>query len=122
MVTYFLTEEKGGVCRHFAAAATMMFRAFGIPARYAIGFAVPVTAGEWTEWKGDGHAWTEIYLEGYGWVSLEVTGGNMKPDSPDNIPSDSSSSDDIFYAYDAIADERWRREMDNGKRKSGGAV
>ena len=74
MVEYFLTGSKEGVCRHYAAAATMMFRALGIPARYAIGFAIPVTAGEWTEWDGDGHAWTEIYVEGYGWIPLEVTG------------------------------------------------
>ena len=74
MVTHFLTQEQRGVCRHYAAAATMMFRALGIPARYCIGFAVGVKGGEWTDVMGDGHAWTEIYIDGYGWVPLEVTG------------------------------------------------
>ena len=77
MVTYFLTEYKRGVCRHFAAAATMMFRALGIPARYTIGFAVDVEANVQLQYAGDGHAWTEIYLQGYGWIPLEVTGGKM---------------------------------------------
>ena len=79
MVTYFLTEEKAGVCRHFAAAATMMYRALGIPARYTIGYAIPTTANEWVEWKGDGHAWVEVYIDGLGWVPVEVTGGNLEP-------------------------------------------
>lgn len=121
MVTYFLTEEKAGVCRHFAAAATMMFRALGIPARYAIGFAVPVTANEWTEWEDAGHAWTEVYFDGYGWVPLEVTGGNMAPERPDD-DLDDSSDEDIFYACEAIADERWRKEMDSRKRQGGERV
>ena len=77
MVTYFLTEHKRGVCRHFAAAATMMFRALGIPARYTIGFAVNVQANVKLEYRGVGHAWTEIYLQGYGWIPLEVTGSRM---------------------------------------------
>ena len=75
MVTYFLTEHKRGVCRHFAAAATMMFRALGIPARYTIGFMVNIEANVKLEYSGDGHAWTEIYMENYGWIPLEVTGG-----------------------------------------------
>jgi transglutaminase-like putative cysteine protease len=81
MVTCFLTEYKRGVCRHFAAAATMMFRTLGIPARYTIGFAVDVDAGEWRVYGDDpgevGHAWTEIYIQDYGWIPLEVTGGNL---------------------------------------------
>ncbi len=81
MVTYFLTEHKRGVCRHFAAAATMMFRALGIPARYTIGFAVNVEADVKLIYGDDldeqGHAWTEIYLPKYGWVPLEVTGGRI---------------------------------------------
>ncbi len=80
MVTYFLTEEKAGVCRHFAAAATMMYRALGIPARYTTGYAVSTIQDEWYEYEGAGHAWVEIYIDGMGWVPIEVTGSNMEPD------------------------------------------
>ena len=120
MVTYFLTEEKAGVCRHFAASATMMFRALGIPARYAIGFAVPVTAGEWTEWQDAGHAWTEIYLNGYGWVPLEVTGSNLAPPRPDEPTPD--EEDGVVYAYEPFYRESYYTQTRDGKRRKGGRV
>ncbi|MBO4627744.1 MAG: transglutaminase domain-containing protein [Lachnospiraceae bacterium] len=37
-VTYFLTEQKKGLCAHFATAATVLLRAKGIPARYVEGY------------------------------------------------------------------------------------
>ena len=96
MVTYFLIEHKRGVCRHFAAAATMMYRALGIPARYVTGYKVDVTAGEWLiygdEPEEQGHAWVEVYLEDYGWVAIEVTGGNMG-DGPENDPEEDSDGE-----------------------------
>jgi len=70
----FLDEYKEGVCRHYASAATMLYRALGIPARYVTGFAVTTEAGEWTEIKTPGHAWVEVYVDGIGWVYVEVTG------------------------------------------------
>ena len=96
MVTYFLNTAKEGVCRHYAAAATMMFRAFGVPARYVTGFATGLDANIWNEYSGDGHAWTEIYIDGFGWVPLEVTpGGSMGGDgSGDGSGGDLGGSDD----------------------------
>ena len=81
MVTHFLTGIQRGVCRHFAAAATMMFRALGIPARYTTGYKVDVQQGVWRVYGDEpgeeGHAWTEVYLQDYGWVAVEVTGSNL---------------------------------------------
>lgn len=39
-IEYFLFERKEGYCQHFASAAVMMFRMYGVPARYATGLAV----------------------------------------------------------------------------------
>ena len=39
-IEYFLYENKRGYCAHYASAATMIFRAMGIPARYVEGYAV----------------------------------------------------------------------------------
>lgn len=39
-VNYFLTTTKKGLCAHFASAATLIFRYYGIPARYCEGYAV----------------------------------------------------------------------------------
>ena len=74
-VIYFLTEGKAGVCRHFASAATLMYRSLGIPARYVTGFATTTVAGEWVALtEADYHAWVEVYIDGFGWYPVEVTG------------------------------------------------
>ena len=54
----FLTTSKIGHSVHFATAATLMFRYYGIPARYVEGYLI---------------TWTEIYIDGLGWVPLEMT-------------------------------------------------
>ena len=69
----FLETYKEGVCRHYASAATVLYRALGFPARYTVGFKGATKAGQWTEIT-DGHGWTEVYIDGVGWVAVEVTG------------------------------------------------
>lgn len=84
VAVYFLEEAKEGICQHYAAAATMMYRAFGIPARYVTGFAKEVTPDTSYDITAmDAHAWVEIYLSGLGWVPVEVTGSDAfeLPDS-----------------------------------------
>ena len=76
IVIAFLTDYKEGICQHYAASATMLYRALGIPARYTVGYAGSTRAGEWTEITlAQAHAWTEIYIDGIGWIPVEVTGG-----------------------------------------------
>ena len=74
---YFLTESKEGYCVHFATAAAAMYRALGIPARYASGYRVSVkeasTVTDVTDM--DTHAWAEVYLSGLGWLPVETTPG-----------------------------------------------
>lgn len=100
-VNYFLTENKKGYCAHFASAAVLIFRYYGIPARYCEGYAVDygqiIDKGELVEdadykdyfsgyselgetglitvdaTDADAHAWVEIYDETYGWQVVEVT-------------------------------------------------
>ena len=72
----FLDEYKEGICQHFASAATLLYRAMGIPARYTIGFLVETQEGTWVDVKGESaHAWVEVYIDGMGWIEVEVTGG-----------------------------------------------
>lgn len=76
----FLEEYKEGVCRHYATAATLLFRTLGIPARYTVGAFAETVAGEWVDVKDDKmHAWVEVYIDGVGWIYVEVTGS--LPDS-----------------------------------------
>lgn len=94
----FLSDYKEGVCRHFASAATLLFRALGIPARYAIGYAGTVKAGEWTDFTGaDAHAWVEVYIKGFGWATVEVTGAAPSGDLREKLeikPADLSQKYD----------------------------
>ena len=93
VVVSFLTEYKKGVCRHYAGAATVLYRMLGIPARYVIGYTGDTVAGEEVVIETDkAHAWVEVYIDGMGWVQVEVTagfgggdgegGGGGKPDQP----------------------------------------
>ncbi len=76
----FLEKYKEGVCQHYASAATLLYRAMGIPARYTVGFVVDTEAEEWIDVKGkSAHAWVEVYINGMGWVMIEVTNGFEGP-------------------------------------------
>lgn len=83
-------EDKEGYCTHFATMATLMFRNYGIPARYVEGYYVSPESDELTKYNSTGvsnievtdqraHAWTEIYIDGYGWMPVEVTPGYAGP-------------------------------------------
>lgn len=79
-VEYFLFDSREGYCQHFASAAVLMFRMYGIPARYAAGYAV--SPSDFTEnedgWHAEvtdeaAHAWPEIFVENVGWIPVEAT-------------------------------------------------
>lgn len=77
----FLFESKKGYCVHYATAAALMYRMYGIPARYVTGFKVLADSfkeNEQHEWCADvtdarQHAWVEIFIDNYGWVPVDVT-------------------------------------------------
>ena len=72
----FLDKYKMGICQHYASAATLLYRAMGIPARYTVGFYVEARENEWVDVYGSSaHAWVEVYIKDMGWVQIEVTGG-----------------------------------------------
>ncbi|MBR6658126.1 MAG: hypothetical protein IKL18_08170 [Oscillospiraceae bacterium] len=81
---FFLEKSARGYSVHYATAATLMLRYFGIPARYAEGYFLPAEeAAEYelgetiTLTENHAHAWAEYYLEGVGWIPFEVTPGYM---------------------------------------------
>lgn len=81
IVEYFLFDSHQGYCQHFASAATLMYRMYGIPARYASGYRIQpsdFTRNEEGAWEAvvtdeAAHAWVEIFLPDYGWTPVEVT-------------------------------------------------
>lgn len=79
-VLKFLDGSKKGYDVHYATAAVMMFRYYGIPARYVEGYLI--TKDDVKAMKADepfyidgthAHAWAEYYQDGVGWLPFEVT-------------------------------------------------
>lgn len=69
----FLSSGKGYDVQ-YATAAAMMFRYYGIPARYVEGYLItPQMAGKTVQVpRSMAHAWVEIYVDGVGFVPIEV--------------------------------------------------
>lgn len=120
-VRYFLTEQNSGYCAHFAAASTMLFRYYGIPARYCEGYVItqsavtdravateyktedfftgtnslgelPVVSVEITD--GEAHAWTEIFIDGFGWIPVDMT--------PPSTDEDEATYSDFLFSLSSI--------------------
>ena len=71
----FMERTRAGHCEYFATATVMLFRAAGIPARYATGFSVQ----EYSETQGlylarelHAHAWVHAWLDG-AWRVVDTT-------------------------------------------------
>lgn len=91
-ITWFLTVNHKGYCVHFASAAVMMFRYYGIPSRYVEGYRVDSYT---QDHKGiardsDAHAWVEIFTPESGWMPIEVTPGfkDVDEDESSSVTTD----------------------------------
>jgi hypothetical protein len=75
-VSDFLMRERSGHCEYFATATTLLLRQAGIPARYAIGYAVPEEASDKVHLVRNrhAHAWVLAYVGGT-WRDFDTTPG-----------------------------------------------
>lgn len=76
----FLQETRSGFSVHFATAAALMFRYYGIPARYVEGYLITpedvdgvLSHSAVVVTDENAHAWVEIYQDGVGWIPFEAT-------------------------------------------------
>jgi hypothetical protein len=70
-----MTRTKSGHCEYFAAAATLLLRAAGVPTRYATGYAVmehSALEDAWIVRARHAHAWTRAWVDGR-WIDLDPT-------------------------------------------------
>lgn len=81
---YFMEQSKEGYSVHYATAAAVMLRYFGVPSRYVEGYylseeqAAVYEPGETIPIpEANAHAWAEYYLDGVGWIPFETTPGYM---------------------------------------------
>ena len=78
-----LLKDRRGFSPQFASVATLMFRYYGIPSRYAEGYYT-ANAKKSTDIKltnKNAHAWVEVYMNGLGFIPVEVTPGFYKEDN-----------------------------------------
>ena len=71
----FMTRTRAGHCEYFAAAATLLLRAAGVPARYATGYAVmehSALEDAYIVRSRHSHAWTRAWAGGR-WTDLDTT-------------------------------------------------
>ena len=123
-LAYFLFESKTGNSVHFASAAVVLYRMFGIPARYVVGYEIPTplfsaqSNGTYTATvQGDNaQAWAEIYVPGIGWMPKDMTPGVIGTyeevgsggEKIEAIVDDSSQmqEDEDLRAEETLADSR----------------
>lgn len=82
-IAAFLLDHRSGHCEYYASATSLLLRAAGIPARYAVGYTAheySPTEQQYIVRLKDAHAWALAYVDNT-WVKVETTpGGGMTPD------------------------------------------
>jgi protein-glutamine gamma-glutamyltransferase len=83
-LTRFLLTSRSGHCEYFATATVLVLRRLGIPARYAVGYAVHETSGSgyvvrerdahaWClAWNATTKAWDDFDTTPASWVAIEA--------------------------------------------------
>lgn len=132
---YFLSKSYAGDDMHFATAATLMFRAAGIPARYAEGYYLsPKEMKLYTEMSdvsynvldSNAHAWVEIYIDEIGWFPVEVIPGfyDMKKQKTKETEDDEKIEEQTksYYQDEAPEYDEPDNQQEPEKKKDKSAV
>lgn len=74
-IAHFLTETRRGHCEFFASSTVLLLRRAGIPARYAVGYAVEHYSpmeGAWIARARHAHSWALAWVDGR-WITVDAT-------------------------------------------------
>jgi hypothetical protein len=71
----FLLQSRSGHCEYFATAGVLLLRRAGVPARYAVGYAVHEGSGQkYVVRQRDAHAWCLVWnADRERWEDLDTT-------------------------------------------------
>ena len=101
----------------------MMFRAYGIPARYTVGYSAYANREATTIVKASSaHAWVEVYVAGLGWVPVEVTPSSGEEPAPQPTRTLSIKTKSAEWKYDGISHsyaDQTAFELESGKLYTG---
>ena len=107
----FACTAHHGNCTDFHSLFIGMARAAGIPARFEIGFPIPI--GQLQGEISGYHCWAEFYIQGTGWVPIDASEAWQMPDKHD-------------YFFGALDPNRVRfsggRDLVLSPRQSGSAI
>lgn len=76
--TFWACSERYGNCTDFHALFIALARTEGIPARFEIGFPVPLDRSEGV--IGGYHCWVQFYLPERGWVPIDASEAAKHPE------------------------------------------
>lgn len=120
-------NAKQGYCEYYATLATLLFRHFGIPARYVSGFAHPerVEGRPYALFRRrHSHAWVEVYAHDQ-WLTFD-------PTPPIMVMWDSRSfwwqikweslKGHFAYAFHVLREGEWRRVVDSWQSMTAGVL
>jgi transglutaminase-like putative cysteine protease len=108
----FLLNSRAGHCEYFATATTLLLRAAGVPARYAVGYSVQ----EWSRLEQryivrarHAHSWTLAYVDG-AWRDVDTT----PPVWADSEQHDASFFEPVrdLWSFVTFLFSRWRWSED----------
>lgn len=88
-LTDFILRTRLGHCEYFATATTLLLRAAGIPARYAVGYSVQEFSqleNKYVARARHAHAWSRVYINGV-WQDLDATPASWIMDEAENTPA-----------------------------------
>lgn len=74
-ISRFLLKTRSGHCEYFATATVLLLRRLGIPARYAVGYAVHERSGSgYVVRESDAHAWCLVWnKDAHIWQDFDTT-------------------------------------------------
>lgn len=77
----YACDVRRGNCTDIHSLFIGMTRSLGIPARFVIGFPLPIEQAKAS--VGGYHCWAEFYIDDMGWVSVDISEAIKHPDRRD---------------------------------------
>jgi len=107
VLSRFLLHDRKGHCEYFATATVLLLRYVGVPARYAVGYAVQERKGnDWIVRVRHGHAWCLAWVNG-AWQELDTTPGSWLEVENSQATGWEAVSDLWSAAWFAFSRFRW---------------
>jgi hypothetical protein len=105
----FLLQSRSGHCEYFATATVLLLRELGIPARYAVGYAVDERSGRgYVVRERDAHAWCLVWnAAAQTWEDFDTTPASWLAEENKHAPAMQWFSDFWSWVRFQVAKLRW---------------